>query len=164
VCSLAVLDHAAVQPQTTPLSNCQVWLLNSDVVIPAREGDRLGGEIVITVVNLEIKPAKKQLYGSSPFLITGYTREQTNRPGVLRADLQIYFYGKNLRRCSIFQGLGRGTPLSVARQTHPRWHISVTLKGHSQLGESLWSPFRFRIRLRTRSPTSNFLLCTNRWW
>jgi hypothetical protein len=38
------------------------------------------------------------------------------------------------------------------------------LEGPSQLGESLWSPSRFRIRLRTRSPTSNFLLCTNLWW
>jgi hypothetical protein len=36
------------------------------------------------VVNLEIKPDIKHLRGSSPFLITGYTREQANRPGVLR--------------------------------------------------------------------------------
>jgi hypothetical protein len=102
VCSLAVLDHAAVRPQTTPSSNCRVWLLNSDVAIPAREGDCLGGEIVIMVVNLEIKPTKKQLCGSSPFLITGYTREQVNRLGVLRADPRICFYGKNFWRCSIF--------------------------------------------------------------
>jgi hypothetical protein len=161
VCSLAVLDHAAVWPQTTPSSNCRVWLLNSDVAIPARQGDCLGGEIVTMVVNLQKNQPKKQLCGSSPFLITRYTREWANRPGVLRADPRICFYGKNLRRCSIFQGLGRGTPLSMARRTHLGRHISVTLKGPSQLGESLWSPSRFRIRLRTRSPTSNFLLCTN---
>jgi hypothetical protein len=64
----------------------------------------------------------------------------------------------------MFQGLGRGTLLAVARQTHPGLHISVTLKGPSQLGESLWSPSRFSIHLRTRSPTPSFLLCTNRWW
>jgi hypothetical protein len=102
MCSLVVLDHAVVRPQTTPSSNCQVWLLNLDVAIPAREGDCLGGEIVIMVVYLEVKSAKKQLCGSSPFLITRYTREQANRPGVLRADPRICFYGKNIRRCSIF--------------------------------------------------------------
>jgi hypothetical protein len=73
MCSLVVLDHAAVQPLTTLSSNCRVWLLNSDVAIPAREGDCLGGEIAIMVVNLEVKSAKKQLCRSSPFLITGYT-------------------------------------------------------------------------------------------
>ena len=36
----------------------------------------------------------------------------------------------------MFQGLGRGTPSVVARRTHPGRHISVTLKGPSQLGES----------------------------
>jgi hypothetical protein len=60
-------------------------------------------------------------------------------------------------------GLGRGTPLVVARWTHPGRHTSVTFKGPSQLGESLWSPSRFSTRLRTRSPTSSSLLCTNRW-
>jgi hypothetical protein len=64
----------------------------------------------------------------------------------------------------MFQGLGRGTPSVVARQTHPGRHTSVTLKGPSQLGESLWSPSRFSTRLRTRSPTLSSLLCTNRWW
>jgi hypothetical protein len=63
----------------------------------------------------------------------------------------------------MFQGLERGTPLVVARQTHPGRHASITLKGPSQLGESLWSPYRFRICLRTRSPTLSSLLCTNRW-
>jgi hypothetical protein len=77
---------------------------------------------------------------------------------------QLCFYGKNLRRCSMFQGLGRGTLSVVARRTHPGWHISVTLKGPSQLGESLWSPSRFSTRLRTRSSTPSFLLCMNHWW
>src|SRR6185437_8510213 len=39
----------------------------------------------------------------------------------------------------MFHGLGSGTPSSVARRTHPGRHTSVTLKGPSQLGESLWS-------------------------
>jgi hypothetical protein len=34
----------------------------------------------------------------------------------------------------MFQGLGRGSPSAVARQTHPDRHTSVTLKGPSQLG------------------------------
>jgi hypothetical protein len=56
----------------------------------------------------------------------------------------------------MFQGLGRGSPSVVARQTHPGRHTSVTLKGPSQLGESLWSPSRFSTRLglgpRPRAP------------
>jgi hypothetical protein len=64
----------------------------------------------------------------------------------------------------MFQGLGRGTPSVVARRTHPGRYISVTLKGPSQLGESLWSPFQFNTRLRTRSPTLSYLLCPNHWW
>jgi hypothetical protein len=44
---------------------------------------------------------------------------------------QDCFYGKNLRRCSMFQGLGRGSPSVVARRTHLGRHISVTLKGPS---------------------------------
>jgi hypothetical protein len=106
VCSLAVLDRAVVRPQTTPSSNGRVWLLNSDVDIPASEGDCLGGDIVIMVVNLEIKPTKKQLRGSSPFLITGYTREQANRPGVLRADPRICFYGKTYGDALYSRGWG----------------------------------------------------------
>jgi hypothetical protein len=64
----------------------------------------------------------------------------------------------------MFQGLGRNSPSVVARRTHPGRHTSVTLKGPSQLGESLWSPSQFSTRLRTRSPTLSSLLCTNRWW
>jgi hypothetical protein len=33
-------------PKPPPSSNCRVWLLNSDVAIPAREGDCLGGEML----------------------------------------------------------------------------------------------------------------------
>jgi hypothetical protein len=64
----------------------------------------------------------------------------------------------------MFQGLGRGTPSVVARRTHPGQHTSVTLKGPSQLGESLWSPSRFSTCLRTRYLTLSSLLCMNRWW
>jgi hypothetical protein len=64
----------------------------------------------------------------------------------------------------MFQGLGRGSPSAVARRTHPGRHTSVTLKGPSQLGERLWSPYRFSTCLRTRSLTLSFLLCTHRWW
>jgi hypothetical protein len=60
----------------------------------------------------------------------------------------------------MFQGLGRGTPLVVARQTLPVRHASVTLKGPSQLGENLWSPSQFSTRRRTRSRTPGSLLCT----
>jgi hypothetical protein len=64
----------------------------------------------------------------------------------------------------MFQGLGRDSPSVVARRTHPGGLTSVTLKGPSQLGESLWIPSRFCTRLRTRSPTLSSLLCTNYWW
>jgi hypothetical protein len=64
----------------------------------------------------------------------------------------------------MFQGLGRDSPSVVTRRMHPGRHTSVTLKGPSQLGESLWSPSLFSTRLRTRSPTLSSLLCTNRWW
>jgi hypothetical protein len=50
----------------------------------------------------------------------------------------------------MFYGLGNCTPSSVIRRTEPGRH---TLKRPSQLGESLWSPSRFRICRRTRSPT-----------
>jgi hypothetical protein len=58
----------------------------------------------------------------------------------------------------MFHGLGRDSPSVVARRTHPGRHTSVTLKGPSQLGESLWSPSRFSTHLSTRSPTLSSLL------
>jgi hypothetical protein len=85
-----------------------------------------------------------------------YKKEGTPTP-------QTCSYGWNLRRCSMFQRLGRGTPLVVARRTHPGQRTSITLRGPSQLGESLRSPSWFRIRLRTRSRTPSSLLCTIRW-
>jgi hypothetical protein len=57
----------------------------------------------------------------------------------------------------MFQGLGRGTPSVVARRAFLGRHVSVTLKGPSQLGESLWSPSRFSTRCRTRSRTPRSL-------
>jgi hypothetical protein len=63
----------------------------------------------------------------------------------------------------MFQGLGRGTPSVVARRTLLGRHASVTLKGPSQLGESLWSPSRFNTSCRTRSQTPSSLLCTIRY-
>jgi hypothetical protein len=62
----------------------------------------------------------------------------------------------------MFHGLGSCMPSSIAKRTDPGQHIFVTLKGPSQLGESLWSLSRFRIRHRTRSPTRSSLLCKNR--
>jgi hypothetical protein len=50
----------------------------------------------------------------------------------------------------MFQGLGRGTP-AVARWLPPGRHISVTLKGSSQLGERLRNPPWFSTRHRARS-------------
>jgi hypothetical protein len=48
-----VLDHAAIRPLTTPSPNCRAWLPDSDVAIPAREGD--SPVVVIMVVFLEVK-------------------------------------------------------------------------------------------------------------
>jgi hypothetical protein len=130
----------------------------------------------------KIRSSQKQIWGES-FLYNLIFMSVGQQTGFMRADLtglahiyvqlsykrkklnpQACFYGKNLQRCSMFQGLGRGSPSVVARRTHPGRHIFVTLKGPSQLGESLWSPSRFSTRLRTRSPTRSSLLCTNRWW
>jgi hypothetical protein len=61
-------------------------------------------------------------------------------------------------------GIGNRLSFSCSKADTPGRHISVTLKGPSQLGESLWSPSRFSTRLRTRSPTRSSLLCTNHWW
>jgi hypothetical protein len=62
----------------------------------------------------------------------------------------------------MFHGLGSCMPSSVAKRTDLGRHTFDTLKEPSQLGESLWSPSRFRICRRTRSPTWSSLLCTNR--
>jgi hypothetical protein len=64
----------------------------------------------------------------------------------------------------MFHGLGSCMLSSVAKRTDPGRHTFVTLKGPSQLGESLCRPSRFRIRLKTRSPTRSSPLRTNRWW
>jgi hypothetical protein len=64
----------------------------------------------------------------------------------------------------MFHGLGSCMPSSVAKRTDPGRHTLVTLKGPSQLGESLCRPSQFRIHLKTRSPTRSSLLRTNRWW
>jgi hypothetical protein len=64
----------------------------------------------------------------------------------------------------MFHGLGSSMPSSVAKRTDPGRHTFVTLKGPSQLGESLCKSSRLRIRLKTRSPTRSSLLHTNRWW
>jgi hypothetical protein len=45
----------------------------------------------------------------------------------------------------------------VARRALPGRHTSVTLKGPSQLGESLWGPSRLSTRCRTRSRTPGSL-------
>jgi hypothetical protein len=62
----------------------------------------------------------------------------------------------------MFHGLGSCMPSSVAKRTDLGRDTFVTLKGPSQLGESLWSPSRFRIHRRTRSSTRSSLLYTNR--
>jgi hypothetical protein len=62
----------------------------------------------------------------------------------------------------MFHGLGCCTPSSIAKRTESSRHTFDTLKGPSQLGESLWSPSWFRICCKTRSPTRSSLLCTNR--
>jgi hypothetical protein len=62
----------------------------------------------------------------------------------------------------MFHGLGSCTPSSIAKQTDPGRHTFDTLKGPSQLGESLWNPSQFRICRRARSPTRSSLLCMNR--
>jgi hypothetical protein len=72
-----------------------------------------------------------------------YKREKNSAP-------QTCSYGYNLWRCSMLQGLGRGTPV-VARRLPLGRHISITLKGPSQLGESLWIPSWFSTRLRAWS-------------
>jgi hypothetical protein len=64
----------------------------------------------------------------------------------------------------MFHGLGSCMPSSVAKRTDPGRHTFIILKGPSQLEESLCRPFRFRIRLKTRSSTRSSLLRTNRWW
>jgi hypothetical protein len=62
-----VLDHAAMRPLTTPSPNCRVWLLDSDVAIPAREGD--SPVVVLMVVILEVKSTgKNSLLGRAPSL------------------------------------------------------------------------------------------------
>jgi hypothetical protein len=75
------------------------------------------------------------------------------QPNYKRKNLtpQTCSYGQNLRGCSMFQGLGRGSPSVAARRIHPGRHTSVTLKGPSQLGESLQTPFWFGTRRGTRS-------------
>jgi hypothetical protein len=60
-------------------------------------------------------------------------------------------------------GIGKRHPFSCGEATLPGRHASITLKGPSQLGESLWSPSRFSTRRRTRSWTPSSLLCTIRW-
>jgi hypothetical protein len=52
--------------QTTPSSGYRVRLLNSDVAIPAREVDCMGGEIVITVVNFRNKTNIKTVMWVEP--------------------------------------------------------------------------------------------------
>jgi hypothetical protein len=73
------------------------------------------------------------------------------------------FCGQDLQECSMFEGLGKGTPSVVVRRALLGRHTFVTLKGPSQLRESLWSPSRFSTRRRTRSRTPSSLLCTIRW-
>jgi hypothetical protein len=116
------------------------------------------------VVILEVKSAEKTALWVRPLPCNRIYMRAGQQTGRIEGGPTNLFFKINLWRCSIVQGLGRGTLLSVARRTHPGRHISVTLKGPSQLGESLWSPSRFKICLRTRSSTSKFLLCTNLWW
>jgi hypothetical protein len=116
------------------------------------------------VVILEVKSAKKIALRVEPLPYNRIYMRAGQQTGRIEGGPANLFLREKLTEMLYIPGVGRGTLLSVARRTHPGRHISVTLKGPSQLGESLWSPSRFRIRLRTRSPTSNFLLCTNFWW
>jgi hypothetical protein len=62
----------------------------------------------------------------------------------------------------MFHELCSCMPSSVAKRTDLGRHTFDTLKGPSQLGESLWSPSQFRICRRTRSRTQSSPLCMNR--
>jgi hypothetical protein len=61
----------------------------------------------------------------------------------------------------MLQRLGRGAP-AVARWLPPGRHISITLKGSSQLGERLRNPPWFSTRHRTRSQP-RVPICVHRW-
>jgi hypothetical protein len=62
------------------------------------------------------------------------------------------------RRCSIFQGFGRDTLLSVARRTHPGRHISVTLKVLPSWGRACGALLgsEFALELGPRLQTSYY--------
>ena len=55
----------------------------------------------------------------------------------------------------MFQEFFTGVPSSVSSRTAPDRTTLVTLYGPSHMGESLWSPSRERILLRTMSLTSS---------
>jgi hypothetical protein len=70
-----------------------------------------------------------------------HKREKNSTPQTCSYPLEL---------TEMLQGLGRGTP-AVARWLPPGRHISVTLKGPSQLGQSLRDPSWFSTHHRARS-------------
>jgi hypothetical protein len=151
-----VLDHAAIRPLTIPSPNCRVWLPDSDVAIPAREGDN--PIVVIVVVFLDVKSTLACRGRTRIYMRAG---QQTGR---VEGGPTNLFLREKLTEMLYIPGVWERYSVICGKANASGRHISVTLKGPSQLGESLWSPSQFRIRLRTKSPTSNFLLCTNLWW
>jgi hypothetical protein len=74
------------------------------------------------------------------------------------------FLWEKLTEMLYIPGVGERYSVICGEADAPGAAYFYHLEGSFPAGESLWSPSWFRIRLRTRSSTSNFLLCTNRWW
>jgi hypothetical protein len=126
-----------------------IWLFIFKLVSPSRRY----AEALLHIASRSSYPSS-WLSSQSSFVLTMllYTRNLTSKVPVhiffLENIVKLHFWG----------------PSEAEGPQHPGRHTFVTLKGPSQLGESLWSPSRFSTRLRTRSPTLSSLLCTNRWW
>jgi hypothetical protein len=125
------------------------------------------------VANLEVKSAKKIALWVEPLPYNRiYTRAGQQTGCIEGGPADLFLWEKTYGDALYSRGWGEvlrylwrgGRTVICGEADAPGAAYFCHLEGSFPAGESLWSPSRFRIRLRTRSPTSNFLLCTNRWW
>jgi hypothetical protein len=119
----------------------------------------MGGEIVIMVANFRNKIDIKTVLWVEPLPYnwiytsvgqqTGFIEDRPLQAGAYkcapwlqgkRPNPQFCFYGKNLRRCSMFQGLGRGT-VSCGEADTSRTTYFCHFEGSFPAGRELMEPF-----------------------
>jgi hypothetical protein len=134
-----VLDHAAIRPLTTPSPNCRVWLLNSDVAIPAREGDI--PVVVIMVVILEVKSTEKTALWVGPLPCNWIYMRAGQQTGRIEGGPANLFLREKLTEMLYIPGVGERYLVICGKADASGAAYFCHLEGSFLAGGELVEPF-----------------------